>query len=350
MTGPNQHPTRRTWLKTFSAAATAALAWPLLTSRRARAAADEAIARLTAVPARPPGTLRIAHITDCHIQPELGGDRGVALALQHLHSLPDKPDLILNTGDCIFDSLYRDQTTVASLWDLWTRTLKDNCSLPIHHSLGNHDNWGWSKERSKTTGAEPLWGKKWALDQLGLAKPYHSFTHGPWKFIMLDSQLHNPDVEGFWEARLDEEQFAWLESELQSSAGKPVLLTSHVPICSPATTLDIGAPSGTKEYPALNPRRVHLDAKRIGQLLLKHPNVKLCLSGHLHQIDRADYRGTTFLTNPAISGSWWKGKHLGAFGEMYTLLDLSPNGSFTPHHIPYGWQPQSPKPRPNSDA
>jgi hypothetical protein len=104
--------------------------------------------------------------------------------------------------------------------------------------------------------------------------------------------------------------------------------------------LDIGSIAGTEEHPAINGRRVHLDSKRFGQLFLQHPNVRLCLSGHLHQIDRADYRGVTYLTNPAVCGNWWKGKHLGAFGEMYTVLDLHPDGTFDYQHVSYGWTPE----------
>ena len=83
---------------------------------------------------------------------------------------------------------------------------------------------------------------------------------------------------------------------------------------------------------------MHVDVQRLGQLFRKHPNVKLCISGHLHQIDRAEYRGVTYLSNPAVSGGWWNGKHLGTFGEMYTVLDLMPDGTFEHRYVSYGWK------------
>ena len=86
-------------------------------------------------------------------------------------------------------------------------------------------------------------------------------------------------------------------------------------------------------------RRVHTDVKRIGALFAKHPHVKICVSGHLHEIDRAEFMGVTYLNNPAVCGDWWKGLHRGVFGEMYTMLDLHPDGTFDIHRIDYGWTP-----------
>lgn len=282
------------------------------------------------------GSIRVAHLTDFHIQPELEGVRGVATCLHHAQSLQRKPDLIINTGDSVFETLHESRARTQQLWDLWGTTLKNECSVPIEHCIGNHDIWGWAKARSGTTGSEPGWGKQWAMDALGLAKPYHAIDRGAWKIIMLDSV--QPAAEGIWETRLDVEQFAWLESELNATK-KPVLIGSHVPIVSPSTLLDPGKIGGTPEAPALAVRRCHMDVKRIGALFASHPNVKLCVSGHLHQIDRAEYNGVTYITNPAVCGDWWKGKHRGLFGEMYTVIDLHADGTFEYEHVDYGWEP-----------
>jgi 3',5'-cyclic AMP phosphodiesterase CpdA len=168
------------------------------------------------------------------------------------------------------------------------------------------------------------------MDVLGLAKPYHAFDRGAWRIIMLDSCQPATGLEVPWEARLDEAQFAWLASELAATR-RPVLIASHVPIFSPAASLrgnDVG-------------RGCHADFVALNGLFLKHGNVKLCVSGHLHQIDRAEYRGITYVTNPAVSGAWWRGEHLAAFGEMYTLLDLHADGTFDLRHVDYGWTPQA---------
>src|SRR5215210_4903766 len=91
------------------------------------------------------GTIRVAHLTDFHIQPELQAARGVAQCLHHAQSLPRKPDLILNTGDCVFETLHADRARTRTQWSLWQSVLKNECSLPIEHCIGNHDIWGWSK-------------------------------------------------------------------------------------------------------------------------------------------------------------------------------------------------------------
>src|SRR5690348_7253025 len=57
----------------------------------------------------PAGSVRVAHLTDFHIQPELQAARGVATCLHHAQSLPRKPDLILNTGDCVYETLHADR-------------------------------------------------------------------------------------------------------------------------------------------------------------------------------------------------------------------------------------------------
>ncbi|MEA2707814.1 MAG: 3,5-cyclic-AMP phosphodiesterase [Phycisphaerales bacterium] len=280
------------------------------------------------------GSIRVAHLSDFHVQPELDAPRGMAKCLHHAQS--HKPDLILNTGDCVMETLHTDRARTQVQWDIWNRVLKADCSTPIAHCIGNHDIWGWVKDRSGTTGTERGWGKQWAMDALGLARPYHAFDHGAWRFIMLDSV--QPAAEGVWYAKLDDEQFAWLERELAATR-KPVMIGSHIPIVSPAVFLDPGRIAGTPDAPALAVRRAHVDVKRIGQLFAKHPHVKLCVSGHLHEIDRADFMGVTYLNNPAVCGDWWKGLHRGIWGEMYTMLDLHPDGSFDYERIDYGWQP-----------
>ena len=287
-----------------------------------------------------PGSIRVAHLTDFHVQPELDAARGMATCLHHAQER--KPDLIINTGDCVMDALHVDRARNQKQWDVWNEVLKNECSTKIAHCIGNHDIWGWGRERSGTTGNEPGWGKKWAMDELGLAKPYHAFNHGGWRFIMLDSV--QPSPEGIWITKLDDEQFAWLEGELAATR-KPVFIGSHIPIMSPAAWLDTGRIGGTPEAPAMAVRRTHTDVKRIGALFAKHPNVKLCVSGHLHEIDRADFLGVTYLNNPAVCGNWWSpGLHRGFFGEMYSLLDLHPDGTLDVQRIDYGWEPVGPPP------
>jgi 3',5'-cyclic AMP phosphodiesterase CpdA len=290
-----------------------------------------------AIPRRE-GSVRVAHLTDFHVQPEDGAPRGFAMCLQHVQER--KPDLIFNTGDCVMNALHVDRARNQQQWDVWNNGLKNELSIPIRHGLGNHDIWGWAKAESKTTGKEAGWGKKWAMDELGLERAYYAFDLGGWRIIMLDSCIASTD--GIWEARLDDAQFDWLKGELQSTQ-RPIMIGSHVPIISAAVLLDFGKAAGTEQYPALAHRRSHMDVRKLGQLFVRHPQVKLCISGHLHQIDRLDYRGVTYLTNPAVCGGWWTHNHMDivppGFGAGYTMIDLHADGTFNFDYIDYGWRP-----------
>jgi hypothetical protein len=46
--------------------------------------------------------------------------------------------------------------------------------------------------------------------------------------------------------------------------------------------------------------------KALVELWTKHPNVKLCLSGHIHLFDQAWYNGVSYVCGGAMSGYWWE--------------------------------------------
>jgi 3',5'-cyclic AMP phosphodiesterase CpdA len=287
----------------------------------------------------PPGrrALRLAHLTDVHVQPELGAGEGLAACLRHAQSQKDPPQLILNGGDAVMDVYGADAARAQLLGDLWRRVWKAECSLPVEHCVGNHDVWGWDRKDSKTTGAEAGWGKQWALDLLGLDRSYRSFDRAGWHFIVLDS-VHRADKEGEYVARLDDEQFHWLEADLRSTAATtPILVLSHIPIISVAAMMyGDQEKSGEWVVPA---SWMHIDARRIKDLFARHPNVKLCLSGHIHTCDRVTYSGVTYVCGGAVCGNWWKGDIEGT-DEGYSLVDLYADGTFDVQYCAYGWAPR----------
>ena len=333
-----QHkPNRRDMLKRLGlggAAAAAAAAIPgAILPGSARAATPAADA--PASPAPPSRFLRIAHLTDLHIQPERDAAEGVAQCLRHVQSHAHKVDLILVTGDCIMDAFAQDHARTQLQWDLWQRVWKQENSLPVRIALGNHDIWGWNKPASKTSGSEPGWGKQWACDVVGLEKPYHSFNHGGWHFVALDSVF--PFNETSYTAKLDDGQFDWLERDLAAvDPQTPVLIMSHIPIISvtPMFSKPVDEPDvGT----LLRHGSMHQDWRRLRTLFAKHPNVKLAISGHTHQLDRVDTNGVSYLCNGAVSGGWWRGRHLDECDAGYALLDLHPDGTFTRQYQTYNW-------------
>jgi len=290
-------------------------------------------------------SLRIAHLTDIHVQPERRAAEGLAACLEHVHTLPDRPDLILNGGDVVMDAVSAGWERTSRLWDLWDDALAEGCSLPIEHCLGNHDIWGTNRKRSGCTGTEPLYGKKLAMERLGLSERYRSFDRGGWHFIVLDSSFI--DAAGSFTARLDEEQREWLRGDLEASrAHVPVLVLSHVPILAGASVFFAGSEgeterSGNWVIPA---QWMHIDARAIGRLFDAHPNVRLCLSGHTHLTDRLEFNGMTYLCDGAVSGMWWRGDCWGT-PAGYGVIDLFEDGSFDHKYVSTGWEVAPPPER-----
>ncbi len=74
--------------------------------------------------ANPPSSLekpfRIAHITDVHMMPLIGAAKGFSRCLEHIQSLPDKPDLIINSGDAIMDAHRGGRSVAEKQWRLWS--------------------------------------------------------------------------------------------------------------------------------------------------------------------------------------------------------------------------------------
>ena len=279
-------------------------------------------------------SLRIAHLTDIHVAPERHAAEGLATCLHHLQE-HHRPDLILTTGDAIMDSMGADQSRTQTLWDLSQRIWKAECGVPVEHSIGNHDIWGVDKKGSKTTGTEPLYGKKWIMSLHGWERPYRSFDRAGWHFIALDTVWF--DDNGY-RGHIDDEQFEWLQHDLAQVAPQtPVLAFGHIPILSAAAYFKSQAEkSGNWKVPA---SVMSIDARRLKDLFYKHRNVKVCLSGHLHLVDRVDYLGVGYVCGGAVSGGWWKGNNQEC-EPGYGVIDLYDDGTFENQYVPYGWTPK----------
>lgn len=331
----NHLPSRRDVVKSMmGVAAGAALGVPLLTRAAGPASAPTPRTR----------ALRLAHLTDFHIQPERRAADGAAACWKHLASLPEQPGLVITGGDLIMDGFERDEARTRLQWELFTKTLRDGCGIPVRHCLGNHDIWGWNKPKSRTTGDEPRWGKKWAVETLGLPERFYSFDQAGWRFVVLDSTHVDPDNPNGYIALLDEAQFDWLARDLASTpATTPVVVVSHIPILSAVVLvprvkpdndqLDLRGVQLKREIPA---GLMHTDAHRLRMLFRAHPNVKLCLSGHLHRTDRIDFEGVTYLCGGAVCGAWWEGPN-DLTREGYRIIDLYSDGSFETSYEEYGW-------------
>jgi hypothetical protein len=81
---------------------------------------------------------------------------------------------------------------------------------------------------------------------------------------------------------------------------------------------------------------LHADAAELTALFYKYPNVKACLSGHIHMIDHVNYLGVDYYCNGAVSGSWWKGNHH-QFPPSFSMMNFFDDGKVTRDVNYYNW-------------
>src|SRR6266496_303325 len=70
--------------------------------------------------------LRVAHLTDMHVQPELRAGEGYAAALESLKKLDPQPSFIITGGDHVMDVLGQSRKRAELQWDLYERVLEEN--------------------------------------------------------------------------------------------------------------------------------------------------------------------------------------------------------------------------------
>jgi Icc protein len=278
-----------------------------------------------------PSKIRFAYLSDVHVKPGLIPEAGMAKAYHHAQSLKPKVDFIINGGDAIMDSLEADKQKTQTQWDLFTSILKKENSLPIYHCIGNHDVWGWFIKNDKPE-ADKLYGKQWVVETLQMPKRYYSFTKDKWHFIILDSTQLNP--AGGYIAYLDPEQLSWVQQELEQNKDKFICFVSHIPILSICAGLFFNKTETNGDL-KIQRNLMHTDFFTLKNLFFKYPNIKVCLSGHIHLQDELDYLGIKYYCNGAVSGNWWSGAFQD-FAPAYATVELYSDGTSSRKMIEYG--------------
>jgi Icc protein len=277
--------------------------------------------------------LRIALMTDFHLMQEFNAIERSTQALRHAQTQADPPQVIFNTGDSIMESLKSSKERAEDQWQAYNELIKLECRLPIYHAIGNHDVWGWGNADVNTQ-SDPLYGKGMALKMLGLENPFYSFDLAGWRFIFLDStHLPNEVSKEPYIGKLDDDQFAWMTEEIEKTSPETnICILSHIPILCACELLDgQNEASGNWVMPAA---WMHIDARRFRQILLKHKNIRVCLSGHAHQYESLDYLGVRYITGGAVCGNWWMGAYMD-FPPAYVMVDLYEDGSAESEFVAY---------------
>lgn len=267
---------------------------------------------------KPKRILRVAHITDVHMRPEYDAPNRFKKCLAEIKG--HKVDFFLNGGDTIYaadyDHITRERTALQ--WEIWNGLRSGIPEYEVHSCLGNHDMWWAAPEKT-----DPMYGKDYVVQQLGIPARYYSFDRKGWHFIILDSNNGGGGT-------LDPEQFEWLEKDLaRLRPGTPVLIMTHYPILAACTHLDGGN---------------HSDSVRIVGLFNKHNDKRInCISGHVHLMDRVVYNNVDYYCNGALSGFWWEEGDTNSGGKSwyhetppgYAIIDLFDDGSLRNTYHPH---------------
>ncbi|MCX6378214.1 MAG: metallophosphoesterase [Armatimonadetes bacterium] len=290
---------------------------------------------------------RFVHITDFHIQPELGAADGVALAVKKLRALNPRPDFIITGGDHVMDALDVTRERAETQFRLFRETMKllsndppgnkreedtsripSKLDIPIYQTIGNHDVYGWTKKDGNAS-TEAGYGKKMFQEWYALNRTYYSIDFSDWHFIILDSI--QPKASNSWRAEIDDAQLQWLKDDLaQVGKTRPVVIVTHVPLMTLFTqltesTLKVNSDSG-----------VVRNGKEVRDIFVPY-NVKAVLQGHTHIVEECIYTDTRYITSGAVCGEWWKGPRLGVHPEGFAVFDVKQN-SLKWEYVPYGWK------------
>ncbi|HWR33559.1 MAG TPA: metallophosphoesterase [Chitinophagaceae bacterium] len=267
--------------------------------------------------------IRIAHLTDIHVKPGIIPEAGMAKAFQHVQQLRPGVDFIINGGDAIMDALEANKEKTEAQWKLFRNILQKENNLPVYHTIGNHDIWGWFIKNDKPE-TDRLYGKQWAMEMLELENRYYSFTKANWHFIILDSVQLNP--AGGYIGKLDAEQLDWLQQELKDvPEEKFICIVSHIPVLSICSGLFFNKTETNGDL-MIKRNLMHTDFLAIKKIFNQYKNIKVCISGHIHLQDELEYLGIRYYCNGAVSGNWWGGAFQ-EFEPAYALMEFFKDGT-----------------------
>ena len=287
-----------------------------------------------------PDSLRFAHLPDIHMGAGRGAPQKLARCLEAVED--SKPKFAITGGDQVV-VLGVSEAEAQKLFDLYQGVVRENTKLPFHHCFGNGDAFGWHR-KFNITPDHPLYGKQMFRERFGLDRTYYRFDDEGWRFYVLDNVqptfetvvrgLRANDYQGY----LDEAQQTWLEADLRAKPREmPAVVVCHIPILS-VTFFDDNIWREEESGYFIHVRCMARGAAELTELFSRH-NVKLVLTGHMHRLDRCEYRCVTFICGGAVSGHWWhdpaRGPNTARPG--FGLIDLCPDGTFDYRYVEYGW-------------
>jgi 3',5'-cyclic AMP phosphodiesterase CpdA len=214
----------------------------------------------------------IAQFSDLHIKPEGRLAYGkvdtadyLHRAIAHLNSLPQKPDVLVMTGDLV------DAGSVQEYERL--RGLLQTVDIPWLMIPGNHDD----RDNMRAVFDQHPWIEPEGFWQFAT-------DHPAWPVRILGLDTVKPGESG---GMLCDQRLRWLDDTLSEHPAQPTLVIMHHP---PFVT-GIG-----------HMDEIGLDnAEALADILREHPQVELVTCGHLHRCIRSQIGSRAVMTAPSTA-------------------------------------------------
>lgn len=236
---------------------------------------------------------RLIQITDGHLLVDRAGKYREQRVYENLQCIlldlaQYKPDALLLTGDLA-------QQISRETYQHYVDLLQD-LQIPIYWIPGNHDDMALMSEVFS-----------------GHFSAERSVNFGAWQMILLNSCLPYDSGEG----EINAAMFSFLEAELKRHHDRSILVVLHHHVLPVQGLMD--------KYSLQN-------AQAFEEVLLSHKNIKVVLSGHIHQAFDCEKAGIRFLTTPSTSYQIKPHTPTLVFDELscgYRILDLGPGAEFS---------------------
>ena len=235
----------------------------------------------------------LAQLSDPHIGGEWGGGdpaAGLAAVLEGIRALPQPPDAVLVTGDLADHAADAEYEHV--------RDALARIDAPAYVLPGNHDDRRALHRHFDVPGSdgEPV---------------QYAVELGPLRLVALDTTRPGEDA-----GALDDGRLGWLDRELAASGVPTLIALHHPPLLTGVEGMDRDALPKT-------------DARALGEILERHPQVRCVAGGHVHRVLTAQLAGRPVLTAPStyvqVRPDFDSGRvevaHEGFGFVLHTLLD-----------------------------